>query len=68
MEYRGDSLSNYINSVRLNEAKKLILKGERLETVSEKVGFGSLRTFMRVFKKSEGITPGQYKKSMEKTN
>ena len=68
MEFHGDSLSNYINNIRLTEAKKLILTGERLETVSEKVGFGSLRTFMRVFKKAEGITPGQYKKSMEETH
>ncbi|NLM11287.1 MAG: helix-turn-helix transcriptional regulator [Clostridiaceae bacterium] len=66
MEYEGQSLSNYINSMRLKEAKKLILAGHKLETVSERVGYGSLRTFMRVFKKSEGITPGQFKEAMEK--
>lgn len=66
MEHEGQSLSNYINSVRLKEAKKLILSGHKLDTVSEKVGFGSLRTFMRVFKKYEGITPGQFKETMEK--
>jgi AraC-like DNA-binding protein/DNA-binding beta-propeller fold protein YncE len=68
MKYHGESLSYYINSVRLAEAKKLIHTGQKLEAISEKVGFGSLRTFMRVFKKYEGITPGQYKEALEKVH
>ena len=34
--------------------------------VVEECGFGSLRTFLRVFKTVEGITPGQYKSSVTK--
>ena len=34
--------------------------------VVEKCGFGSLRTFLRVFKSVEGITPGQYKSTVVK--
>ena len=34
--------------------------------VVDKCGFGSLRTFLRVFKSVEGITPGQYKQSVVK--
>ena len=37
------------------------------DVVSE-CGFGSLRTFLRVFKSVEGITPGQYKESALKEN
>lgn len=64
MEYNRDGLANYIHSIRLKHAKKLILTGHKLEFVSESVGYGSLRTFMRVFKKYEGITPGQFKETI----
>jgi YesN/AraC family two-component response regulator len=65
MEYNGGSLSDYITGIRLTEAKKLIRTGQKLEAISENVGFGSLRTFMRVFKKYEGVTPGQFKETMD---
>jgi AraC-like DNA-binding protein len=54
-------ISDYINSVRIEQAKKLLKDDEYLDVVSEKCGFGSLRTFMRVFKNQEAMTPGNYK-------
>ncbi len=60
-EYSGESLSSHINFTRIEKAKELILSGMKLEQTADAVGFGSLRTFMRTFKKYEGITPGQYK-------
>jgi two-component system response regulator YesN len=62
-EFSGESLSSHINLVRIEKAKELILSGMKLEQTADAVGFGSLRTFMRTFKKFEGITPGQYKES-----
>jgi AraC-like DNA-binding protein len=47
------------------EAKRLLLEESTkmisLDYVSEKSGFGSLSTFIRVFKESEGITPGRFR-------
>jgi AraC-like DNA-binding protein len=59
--FSGLYLSDYINAVRLEHAKELLNSEETLVNIADKCGFGSFRTFMRVFKKQEGITPGQYK-------
>lgn len=61
-EQTGENLSDYINRVRLSKAK-LLLKGSNM-TVNEaalKTGYNNCNTFIRVFKKYEGITPGKYK-------
>lgn len=54
-----DSFVDYVNNIRVKEAKKL-LEGSDLtvEKIAEKVGFNNYQTFSRVFKKVEGITPG----------
>ena len=56
----GEGLLDYINSVRIENAKEL-LKNNRFthELVAERVGFTNIRTFYRVFKKLEGVTPGK---------
>lgn len=58
----GIGLLDYINMVRIEEAKKL-LKSEygNLETIARKVGYTNVKTFTRVFTKTEGITPGKYR-------
>ena len=61
-EYTGDTPSHYIHRVRLERAKELLLSGERIEGIVEQCGYGSQRTFLRIFKQYEGITPGQYHK------
>jgi AraC-like DNA-binding protein len=55
------SLLGYINEARIEHAKTLLASDETLTAIAESCGFGSFRTFMRVFKKREGITPGQFK-------
>lgn len=59
------SFSDFVNQYRILEAKE-ILKSQTadkytLEYVSELVGFGSLHSFIRVFKESEGMTPGKFR-------
>ncbi len=60
-KYHTSCLSDYINYVRIQHAKEYLVMGKTAQTISDLVGFGSLRTFMRVFKKIEEITPGQFK-------
>lgn len=59
------SFSEFVNQFRLLEAKQLLANPSTnhlsLDSISESVGFGSLGTFIRVFKESEGITPGHFR-------
>lgn len=65
-ELDGENVSVYIHKVRLEHVKKLLGEGVRLEEIVAKCGFGSQRTFLRVFKQYEGVTPTQYKELLEK--
>ncbi len=60
-QYHGLNISDYISQTRVLAAKKLLSEGSLVTDVVTLCGFGSLRTFMRVFKKEEHITPGQYR-------
>lgn len=59
--YHRMNISDYISHIRVEVAKRLLEKGEQIQEIADKCGFGSLRTFMRVFRKLEGMTPGQYR-------
>ena len=65
-ELSGDKLSQYIHMVRLVHVKEMLLKDVRLEDIAVECGFGSQRTFLRIFKQYEGVTPTQYKELEEK--
>ena len=61
-------LREYINNVRLNEfvgrlRADAVLKGQKsiLEHAYD-LGFGSVQSFYRAFKKRYGISPEQYRK------
>lgn len=58
----GMNYVDYINARRI-EQSKLLMKSSResLADISERVGFTSVNTFIRVFKRHEGITPGQFR-------
>lgn len=61
-EMSGVSLIRYIHRVRLKHAKEKLLQGdEKLEQIAASCGFGSQRSFLRIFKQYEGVTPSQYK-------
>lgn len=63
----GGNFKNYLNIYRINKAKELIENNPRLamNEVSEKVGFNHVNTFIRLFKKYEGVSPGQYTRKRE---
>ena len=53
----------YLTSIRMEQAKKLLLSTPLpIAEVSEQSGYGDYRVFTKVFKKSEGITPSQYRR------
>lgn len=63
----GIGLSEYIQTVRINKSKELLKEtNQKIETIANAVGYFSLRTFARVFKNNEGITPAEYRKNLTK--
>ncbi|KQX48421.1 helix-turn-helix transcriptional regulator [Paenibacillus sp. Root444D2] len=55
----------YINRFRIQKAKEFLQQFPDLEVkfISEKVGFESPSYFIKLFKKSEGITPNTFRKT-----
>lgn len=58
---------NYVNSYRIEESKKLIAKSQKvnLTDIYFDCGFKNKSTFYKNFKFFNGITPSQYKKSID---
>lgn len=59
----GTGLLDYIHHYRINELKKELARRPdmKLQDAVDITGFGNQATLIRVFKKIEGITPGQYR-------
>ena len=57
------SFVDYLNEYRISEAK-LLLEDENLavKDIAERVGFQSMATFFRVFKKICNASPGEFRK------
>jgi two-component system response regulator YesN len=64
-EVLGETYIKYVTRCRMELAKKLLLKGFKVNQVSEQVGYHTYRHFSDVFKKYTGCTPGQYPKKSD---
>ncbi|MCR8634126.1 helix-turn-helix domain-containing protein [Paenibacillus radicis (ex Xue et al. 2023)] len=61
-EGTGTSITDYIGFIRMTKAKELLIHSNyKINEIAERVGIGSRTTFLRVFKKSEGISPVDYR-------
>ena len=59
----GVNFLTYLTNIRMEKAKKLLLSTDLpIAEVSEQTGYGDYRVFTKVFKKSEGVTPSQYRR------
>ena len=62
-EQYGTTLNGYLENRRITEAKKLLrFSNLTSENIGRSVGFHEPGYFNRVFKKVEGINPGEYRK------
>ncbi|AIQ32473.1 hypothetical protein P40081_33490 [Paenibacillus sp. FSL P4-0081] len=62
----GENLSDYLTSLRVDKAKTLLQNTNlRLSQIAELVGYEDEKYFSRVFKKSTGVTPREYRKQEE---
>ncbi|MBO9608334.1 MAG: helix-turn-helix domain-containing protein [Paenibacillaceae bacterium] len=61
-EQTGQGLLDTINRIRVRQAKELLAGGTvGIQEAARRSGFNEVATFIRVFKKFEGITPGKFK-------
>lgn len=59
----GVSFVEYLNIVRIGEAKKILdTTDDKTYEIAEKVGFSDYKYFSSVFKKIVGVSPSKYKK------
>lgn len=62
-EKKGVAFSDYLNEIRLVKAKELLLETEcSIQDVATRVGYQNVNSFIRMFKRSIGMPPGQYRK------
>jgi AraC-like DNA-binding protein len=60
----GENIVNYINNLRINESKRLLCSTDQtIREISAALGYNSDQSFVRFFKKYEGITPGEFRYS-----
>jgi YesN/AraC family two-component response regulator len=65
----GVSFGKYVSDHRILKAKELLAeKHLTIKQVGERVGIENQNTFIRVFKKIEGVTPGQYREAKMMTH
>lgn len=59
--YCGTTVTKYIISKRITEAKKLLAEGKNVTDTAFMCGFNDYANFIRTFKKAVGVPPGKYK-------
>ncbi|UKI37228.1 MAG: helix-turn-helix transcriptional regulator [Clostridiales bacterium] len=58
----GISLFDFIHKYRISKAKDLMSKsGNSIADIALAVGYAQIRTFNRIFKKYEGMTPSEFR-------
>ncbi len=65
----GTSPMKFVTLVKINKAKELLKREDlRVKEVASHTGFNNLGTFIRQFKKAEGLTPTSYKELRKKSS
>lgn len=60
----GENFSDFLIGLRIDHAKRLLREtDETVQDISERIGYANPTSFIRVFKKVVGLSPGQYRES-----
>ena len=58
----GQKFVDYLNDVRIEKAKDLLVTSERkMYIIAKSVGYDNVKYFFRIFKKKTGISPEQFR-------
>ena len=64
-EHMGMGPIEYYQHLKMSEAKKLLLAGEHsVSRVSDMLGYSSIHSFSRAFKKAVGVAPTEYRRKI----
>ncbi len=67
-QYTGENFNNYLDEIRISEAKRLLSMDEyKVYEVAEMVGYSNINYFHNKFKKYVGMSPLNYKKQFSNT-
>ncbi|MBO9610254.1 MAG: helix-turn-helix domain-containing protein [Paenibacillaceae bacterium] len=62
----GVRLSDYLHQKRMDEARELLLRTDMsLQDIVEQIGYSDVSSFIRKFKLSFGMPPGEFRKDMK---
>lgn len=66
--YTQGSFTDYINGLRLDYALELLAdeRNYTMEMIAGKAGFGTVRSFYRIFKEKYSVSPSMYKRFLKK--
>ena len=64
-EKTGLSFSEYVMHTRMQEACRLLLKGERITAVAQRLGYQNTNNFTRTFTKLYGVSPRQWRRAQQ---
>jgi len=57
----GRTIGETLLAIRLEEVKKLIAGGMKIEAACYRCGFSDLSNFYRVFRRETGVAPGAFR-------
>jgi len=64
-EHTESNFTDYLIRLRINKAKELLEEGNaKVVQIAEAVGYTNSHSFIRIFKKATGLTPGEYREQM----
>ena len=64
LEMKGMQPMEYLNSIRIREARRMLLNStDTIRVIGEKCGYSSVTTFERNFKQRTGMLPSQWRES-----
>ncbi|RAV23146.1 hypothetical protein DQG23_02825 [Paenibacillus contaminans] len=59
----GMNFTEYLTELRIRKAKNLLVESDqKIQHIAEQVGYVNVNSFIRMFKKVTGTTPGEYKR------
>jgi YesN/AraC family two-component response regulator len=61
-QHTGMNFSDYLSEYRINKVKQWLLDTDmKISEIATRVGYQNSQNLIRMFKRSEGITPGEYR-------
>ncbi len=65
-QYTGMNFVNYLKTIRINEAKRLLEKTDKkIIEISSLIGYENEKHFMKIFKSVCGVSPSEYRKNAQ---